>query len=96
MNFLFKIMHLILELYFDIIIMRIVISFLYRYNILNTYNLFVKTAREILYNSTEPLLSMVRRIIPFFGINFTRIDLSPIISLMAIYILQLFLKLLIS
>ncbi|AKK19801.1 YggT family protein [Candidatus Liberibacter africanus] len=95
MTFLFKIINLILELYSNMIIMRIIISFLYTYNIVNTYNVFVQTAKQILYNSTEPLLSLTRRIMPLLGINFIKIDLSPIISLIAIYILQCFLKFLI-
>ncbi|ACT56703.1 YggT family protein [Candidatus Liberibacter asiaticus] len=95
MNFLFKILLLLLELYANIVITRIVFSFLYTYDIINPLNFFVQTARQLLYSFTEPFLIPIRRFTPSLGVEWKRIDLSPIILLTVIYILQCFLKFLI-
>ncbi|CAL9914288.1 YggT family protein [Candidatus Liberibacter solanacearum] len=88
MNFLFKIMHLFLELYSQILFINIIISFLCSYNIVNTSNLFVRLVIQLLHSITEPPLIIIRKIIPIVVTNSLHIDLSYLILLLTIYILQ--------
>ncbi len=70
---------LILDIYMWIIIARAIISWVNP----DPYNPIVR----FLYQATEPVLSRVRRIIPYLG----GIDLSPLVVLLIIYFLRLFL-----
>ncbi|MCX7634624.1 MAG: YggT family protein [Syntrophales bacterium] len=75
-----KVLDVVLTLYMWVIIFRAVISWVNP----DPYNPLVR----FLYRATEPVLSPVRRLLPFGGMG---IDISPIIVLLAIYFLQLFL-----
>jgi len=70
---------LILDIYMWIIIARAIISWVNP----DPYNPIVR----FLYQATEPVLSRVRRIIPYLG----GIDLSPLVVLLIIYFLRQFL-----
>ena len=75
-----KIIDIVLTLYMWIIIARALISWVNA----DPYNQIV----IFLYKATEPLLRLVRRIIPFRNIG---IDLSPMIVILVIIFLQYFL-----
>ena len=69
---------LLLNIYMWIIIARALISWVNP----DPYNPIV----SFLYRATEPVLSRVRRVIPYMG----GIDLSPLIVLLIIYFLKMF------
>jgi YggT family protein len=75
-----KIIDIVLTLYMWIIIGRAIISWVNA----DPYNQIV----IFLYRATEPVLRLVRRIIPFRNIG---IDLSPMIVILVIIFLQYFL-----
>jgi YggT family protein len=75
-----KIIDIVLTLYMWIIIFRAVISWVNA----DPYNQIV----IFLYKATEPVLRLVRRVIPFRNIG---IDLSPMIVILVIVFLQYFL-----
>lgn len=75
-----KVLDIVLTLYMWVIIFRAVISWVNP----DPYNPLVR----FLYRATEPVLSPVRRLLPFGRMG---VDLSPVIVLLAIYFLQLFL-----
>lgn len=75
-----RILEIVLTLYMWIIIFRAVISWVNP----DPYNKIV----ILLYRVTEPVLSRVRRILPWRN---TGIDLSPIIVMLVIIFLQYFL-----
>ena len=75
-----KIIDIVLTLYMWIIIARALISWVNA----DPYNQIV----IFLYKATEPVLRLVRRIIPFRNIG---IDLSPMIVILVILFLQYFL-----
>jgi YggT family protein len=77
-----KIIDIILTLYMWVIIFRAVISWVNP----DPYNKIV----IILYRITEPVLRLVRRLLPRF-LSATGIDFSPIIVILAIIFLQYFL-----
>ncbi len=72
------VIELLLNIYMWIIIARALISWVNP----DPYNPIV----SFLYRATEPVLSRVRRVIPYLG----GIDLSPLIVIVIIYVLKMF------
>ena len=75
---------LALEFYKWIVIIAVIFSWLYAFNVINTTNNFVASVWRMLYQMTEPVFQWVRRFIPSIG----GLDLSPLIVLFAIFFLQ--------
>ncbi len=73
-----KIIDIVLSLYMYVVIGRAIISWVNP----DPYNPIVR----FLHQATEPVLSRVRRFIPYLG----GIDLSPLIVILAIYFLKEF------
>lgn len=75
---------LALQLYVWIVIASAIFSWLIAFNIVNTRNQFVSMIGEALWRLTEPALRPIRRFLPNFG----GIDISPIILLLVIFLIQ--------
>lgn len=88
MTAVFVVLHNILNLYWWVIILSAVFSWLYAFNVINSSNQFVNQIGNMLYQLTEPALRPIRRIMPNLG----AIDISPIVLLFAIMFLQIFLR----
>ncbi|MCP5411840.1 MAG: YggT family protein [Alphaproteobacteria bacterium] len=74
----------ILEIYKWIVIAAVIVSWLVAFNVINTYNNFVRTLLRILTALTEPVFAPIRRILPAMG----GLDLSPIVVFLLIWFLQ--------
>jgi YggT family protein len=81
---LLQIIQLLLDIVWWIIVIQAVLSWLIAFNVINTYNDFVRTVWNALGRMTEPLYRPIRRVLPDFG----ALDLSPIVVLLVIYILS--------
>jgi len=77
---------LALNIYWWIIILSAVFSWLYAFNVVNPRNDFVSMVGNMLFRLTEPALRPIRRFLPDLG----GIDISPIILLLIIFFLQQF------
>jgi YggT family protein len=75
---------LALQLYVWIVIASAIFSWLVAFNVINTGNQFVGTIGEMLWRITEPALRPIRRYMPNLG----GIDISPIILLLLIFLIQ--------
>ena len=75
----------ILKYYSYIVIGNVVLSWLIAFNILNTSNRFVYSILDFTYRMTEPFLNRIRRYLPNLG----AFDISPVILLMLIWIIQM-------
>ena len=75
---------LALDLYWWIIIGSVVFSWLYAFNVVNPRSPFVAGVGNFLFQATEPLLKPIRRFMPNLG----TIDVSPIILLLALTLVQ--------
>ncbi|WP_306028582.1 YggT family protein [Stappia sp. MMSF_3263] len=75
---------IILNLYTWVIIASAIFSWLYAFNVINSSNQFVGMIGQALYNLTEPLLRPIRRVVPAMG----GLDISPIVLLLGIFLLQ--------
>lgn len=75
---------LALDFYVWVVIIAAVFSWLYAFNVVNARNQVVAAIGEMLYRATEPVLRPIRRIMPDLG----GLDISPIILLLLIFIIQ--------
>lgn len=84
MLILLQIADLLLSVLMWIIVVQAILSWLVAFNVINTYNDFVRQLLFALHRITEPLYRPVRRIMPDFG----ALDLAPMVVLLIIYILR--------
>ena len=75
----------ILKYYSYVVIANVIISWLVAFNVLNTQNRFVYSILDFTYRLTEPFLNRIRRYLPNLG----AFDISPVILLMLIWIIQM-------
>jgi YggT family protein len=81
---LIQIINVLLNIVWWIIIVQAVMSWLIAFNVINTYNDFVRSVWQALDKMTAPLYRPIRKIMPDFG----ALDLSPMVVLLILYILQ--------
>ena len=84
---LFEIVNEVLSLYKWAVILAAVFSMLVAFGVLDTSNRLVWTIGDFLYRITEPALRPIRNVLPSFG----SLDISPIILIIAIYVVQMLL-----
>ncbi len=80
----FQILSEVLSLYRWAVILAAVFSTLVSFGVLDTRNRFVWTIGDFLYRITEPALRPIRNMMPRFG----GIDLSPIVLILLIFVVQ--------
>ena len=81
---LLQIVQLLLNLVWWVIVIQAVLSWLIAFNVINTHSDFVRSVWNALQRITEPMYRPIRRILPDFG----ALDLSPLVVLLILYILQ--------
>ena len=84
----FGVFDLLLRVVTWIIIIQAILSWLVAFNVINTYNDFVRSLLNALDKITEPLYRPIRRILPDFG----GIDFSPLVVLLLIYVVRILLS----
>jgi YggT family protein len=75
---------LALEIYWWIIILAAVLSWLIAFNVINVRNDLVRTVWDTLTRLTEPVLRPIRERLPNMG----GVDISPIIAFLAIVLIR--------
>ena len=83
-NPVFALLMLLLDLYNWVVIIAVILSWLIAFNVINTYNNFVRSLVTAIGAVTEPVFRQVRRVIPAFG----GLDLSPLIVLVGIWFIR--------
>ncbi|MFO1261355.1 MAG: YggT family protein [Sphingomonadaceae bacterium] len=81
---LFQIIMILLNVLWWIIIVQAIMSWLIAFNVINTHNDFVRSIWVALDRLTEPLYRPIRKVMPDLG----ALDLSPMVVLLIIIILQ--------
>ena len=74
----------ILDIYSAIIIASAIMSWLVAFGVVNVRNQFIRVIVDLLYRVTEPVLRPIRRFLPNLG----GIDISPVIALLLIIVIQ--------
>ena len=67
-----------------IVIVQVILSWLYAFNVINPGSGFMRTVTEALEKITAPLYRPIRKVLPDFG----GIDFSPLVLLLAIAIVS--------
>ena len=88
MNSLYFLLDAILRLYFWVVILAAIFSWLVGLGIVNRSNQIVAMFYEAVWNLTNPVLSYIRSYIRRYLPNLGGIDISPIIVLLAIQFLR--------
>jgi YggT family protein len=73
-----------LDIYVWLLVASAILSWLIAFNVVNTRNQFVSTVAEFLYRITEPALRPIRNMMPNLG----GLDISPIILILIIFLIQ--------
>jgi YggT family protein len=78
----FQIISVLLNVLWWIIVIQAILSWLVAFNVINTYNDFVRSLLIALDRITAPIYRPIRKIMPDLG----ALDLSPLVVLLLIYI----------
>jgi len=81
---LFQVLLAVLDIYEFVVIVAVVMSWLFNFNVINYSNQFVRVVWDIASKLTEPFLSRIRAFLPSMG----GMDLSPIVLLLCVFFLQ--------
>ncbi len=81
---LLQIVSFLLTIFTFVIVIQAIMSWLLAFNVINLYNDFVRGVWNGLRVVTEPVYRPIRRILPDFG----ALDISPLIVLLILYILN--------
>ena len=81
-----KLVYDLLGIYSAIIIASAIMSWLVAFGVVNVRNQFIRVIVDLLYRVTEPVLRPIRRFLPNLG----GIDISPVIALLLIIVIQHF------
>ena len=84
MQSLFYLLIQILDLYWWIVIINVIISWLIGFHVLNTQNRFVFMIFDFTNRLTNPILNRIRNVLPNFG----TIDASPVVLLLALWFIK--------
>ena len=78
----------IIDIYFFIVLLNVILSWLIAFGVLNTYNKFVSMIFYATERLTNPLLNPIRRFLPNLG----GIDISPVVLFLIIYFIRDFIS----
>ena len=84
LDFFLYIIFQILQIYKYAVIIYVILSMLISFNIINTNNRIISIVMDFLFKLIEPLLRVIRNVIPNFG----AIDVSPVILIIIIEAFQ--------
>ncbi len=84
MILLLQILQILLDVVWWVIVVQAILSWLIAFNVINTSNEGVRTIWNALQRMTDPLYRPIRRVLPDFG----ALDLSPLVVLIVIAILD--------
>ena len=83
-NALFDILILLLNVLWWVIIIQVILSWLFAFNVLNTSSQGVRGFAGALEKITAPIYRPIRKVLPDFG----GIDFSPVVVLLGIMVVQ--------
>ncbi len=87
MHALFLLIDAVLGLYQWLLIIWVIMSWLVAFNVINSYQPFVRSVMHVLDALTRPVLRPIQRVVPLIG----HVDISPLVALLLIYFLRNFL-----
>lgn len=83
-----KLLHQVLWLYSWVVIIWVVMTWLVQFNVINSRNEVVRMIGATLSQLVDPVLRRIRRVLPLVG----ALDLSPIVLILGIWLIQMFIE----
>jgi YggT family protein len=74
----------ILDIYWWVVVLAALMSWLAQFNVVNPRNRVVAAVGEFLWRATEPVLRPIRRFVPLIG----GVDISPVVVILLIWFAQ--------
>lgn len=74
----------VLNIYWWIVILAVIFSWLYAFNVVNSRNQFVGMIGNALFQMTEPVFRPIRNLLPNLG----TVDISPLVVLVILFFLE--------
>ena len=74
----------VLNIYWWIVILAVIFSWLYAFNVVNSRNQFVGMIGNALFQMTEPVFRRIRNFLPNLG----TLDISPLVVLVILFFLE--------
>lgn len=84
MRALLDVILVVLQIYIWLLIAAAILSWLIAFNVVNTRNQFVAMVADFLWRITEPVLRPIRSLMPNLG----GIDISPVVLILIIFLIQ--------
>jgi YggT family protein len=84
MYFVLRLIYQLLQIYSYIVILGAILSWLVAFGAINTYNDIARRVIGVVARLTEPVYTQIRKVIPPMG----GLDLSPIVLLVGIWLIQ--------
>ena len=84
MQALLDVILIVLRLYTYILVIVVIMSWLISFGVINVYNNVVRAIWDTLNAMTEPLLRPIRNVLP----SFSGLDVSPLVLMLLIFLLQ--------
>ena len=84
MQALLDVILIVLRLYTYILVIVVIMSWLVSFGVINVYNNVVRAIYDALNAMTEPLLRPIRNFLP----SFSGLDISPLVLMLLIFLLQ--------
>jgi len=81
---LLRVLHAILGLYYWVVIIAVILNLLVAFNVINSHNQVIRIIGNSLHAMTEPVFRRIRRYVPIMG----NVDLSPLVVIFGIMLLQ--------
>ncbi len=86
---LLEVIILALNIYWWVVIIAVILSWLIAFNVVNTRHQAVAMISDFFYRATEPVFRPIRSMMPNLG----GIDISPLVVLLIIYFIERFIML---
>jgi YggT family protein len=80
-----RILIAILDIYWWLVVVQVIMSWLIAFNVINTWNRPVRMVLDFLDRVTDPVLRPIRRFVPMMG----GLDISPLILLLIIWFIEM-------
>lgn len=84
LNVFLQVFNAVVDFYWIVVIVAVVASWLVAFGVINTYNHAARLVLRMLDAVTEPVFRPIRRLLPAMG----GLDLSPMIVLLVLWVLQ--------
>ena len=90
MNAILALINIVLDLFWLALLLNVIFSWLISFNVINAHQPFVQSVMHVLSAICEPVLGPIRRFLSNIVPPSVPVDLSPLVALILVRVLQVF------